>query len=755
MTTEPAKKNHAIKFPLGRQLTLWILAISGVLTLIGTAVQLYLDFRVDVREIDKALNIIETSHIGSLNNDIWVLDEPNIETQLNEMLLLPNIAHVELTMVGLDKLSFGMLPEARYQVSRTYELVYVDQDNSQGVDIGVLVVAATLEDIYAALWDKVSVILVTQAIKTFLISFFIYFLVYFLVTRHLQTISRFITSKRFEQEGALLDLNRTSVGKVGKTEKSDELDLLVSAINEMRHHLQDSLLALSESEHRFRDLADLLPLTVFETDRKGNVTYGNKLALESYGYSQAEVEKGIQLSDLVAEQDFERSIANITKVVEQGLQRAESAEYYARRKDGSLFPVEAYSSPIFVDEKVVGLRGVVVDITRQKQAERQLVFAKNDAERANRVKSEFLASMSHELRTPLNAILGFSELLLLKPDEELTAAQRDYISSIQTAGRHLLGLVNDILDLVMIESDHVSIHLEAVDAAKVVEDSISFASFLASERAVTVVNRFPETASKELFTDRLRLKQILVNLLTNAVKYNEKGGQVILSVEDSKDGFVRFLVKDTGIGIAEADQDGIFQMFHRLDASSLVAREGMGIGLTVSKLLVERLSGDIGFESQKGEGSTFWFELPKADNDKVIFWEEQEATGWEFLDQEHRQALSLLNQMAREGLDPQRKEDLGFRLRGCGLAYLQKVKAVRQVCSIEGTANRLSVSLSDLKAEMKQLLKSWRKAEDETQRAAAQVALIQWWRSRRRDLDPKVIEEAKLQVKEINRTLES
>lgn len=247
----------------------------------------------------------------------------------------------------------------------------------------------------------------------------------------------------------------------------------------------------------------------------------------------------------------------------------------------------------------------------------QLLVAKTEAEEANEAKSEFLASMSHELRTPLNAVLGFAQMLEIDLDKPLEPAQKLHVARIKEGGNQLLGLVNDILDLARIESGHLTLTIESVSANNVVSDCLAMISHLAVENKITIIDEIRDEPAVMLRTDQLRLNQILINLLSNAVKFNNSGGTVTVKGSVIENGFYRISVTDTGIGISKADCTKIFNMFHRVGANSKIARDGTGIGLTVTKLLVERLSGSIDVESDVGQGSTFWFDLPLASNQNV------------------------------------------------------------------------------------------------------------------------------------------
>ena len=273
--------------------------------------------------------------------------------------------------------------------------------------------------------------------------------------------------------------------------------------------------------------------------------------------------------------------------------------------------LEAYSRDL---EATVEQRTAELKITNS-----ELQNSKIEAEMANKAKSEFLASMSHELRTPLNAILGFAQLLQLDAKTPLTERQNGNVEHIINGGNHLLQLINEILDLAKIEANRVDFNIQTINANEVIEDCVTMTMPLANLRSISVTNRAEGAEPQFLKTDAMRLKQVLINLLSNAVKYNRDNGTVSLETQATPDDYLRISVTDTGIGIAEHNFPYVFEKFHRLGTDSAIAKEGTGIGLTVTKLLVERLHGRIGFSSEENFGSTFWIELPLASNTDVTF----------------------------------------------------------------------------------------------------------------------------------------
>ncbi|MEZ4410381.1 MAG: response regulator [Polyangiales bacterium] len=384
------------------------------------------------------------------------------------------------------------------------------------------------------------------------------------------------------------------------------------------------------AEGRMSNLLDIAGDAIVALDASRRVVVFNRRAEALFGYTAVEAQ-ALRAEDLLPEGLWPGESQGAAAPSAAWLR--EPCEVRCLRKGGGSFPAEV--SVARLDEGASSLFTVVVrDITERKRAEaasrdlnasldarvrertaalessnHALEEAKAVAEKASAAKNEFLSRMSHELRTPLNAVLGFAQLLEM---DDLSDPQREAVDDILRAGRHLLDLINEVLDLTRIESGNLSVSLEPVSLGEVADEVVALVSPLAVARSARVTNAILPEAAPALHADRQRLRQVLLNLLANALKYGRAGGSVALSAAPVDDGRWRVSVTDDGPGIDPAAAGRLFAPFERLGAER-TGVEGTGLGLALSRKLTELMGGVIGYAPRAAVGSEFWVELPAAE----------------------------------------------------------------------------------------------------------------------------------------------
>ncbi|AFU98162.1 PAS domain-containing hybrid sensor histidine kinase/response regulator [Simiduia agarivorans] len=290
-------------------------------------------------------------------------------------------------------------------------------------------------------------------------------------------------------------------------------------------------------------------------------------------------------------------------------------EYRMLGGDNQVHWIKGRGSVVLGDDgEVISMAGSNLDITLLKEAEQRVLQARDAAENANRAKSEFLSSMSHELRTPLNAIMGFAQLF--DYDDNLTSEQLENLREIRKAGGHLLQLINDVLDLAKIESGKLTLSLEPVLPSRIVRECIQLVQSLADGRAIKISTDFRRLANAFILADSVRFKQVMLNLLSNAIKYNRMGGSVEVIFSGDGQSGLRIGVRDTGHGIPENKRKEMYQPFNRLGAEGGKV-EGSGVGLVITRRLMEMMHGSIDFESRVGTGTTFWLTFEQVEQPDI------------------------------------------------------------------------------------------------------------------------------------------
>ena len=359
--------------------------------------------------------------------------------------------------------------------------------------------------------------------------------------------------------------------------------------------------ALKESELRFRTMVEMAPDAIFIVNQTGAFIEVNAAACKQLGYTREQL-LSCHVSDILPVSLVAKASWRL-----KTLENADSSyESFHVRSDGTQVPVELNIRKIMLNGNPAML-GIARDITERKQVETVLREAKEVAEDATKVKSEFLANMSHEIRTPLNGIIGMIGLLL---DMDLNAEQYEYAQIASFSGEILLSLINDILDFSKIEARKLELETLDFDLRSTLKDTVDLLAIGAHEKGLELVCLVEPAVPLLLRGDPGRLRQILINLGGNAVKFTDKGKIVIrvsLDGEDEQNVTIRFAVSDTGIGIPANRLDSLFSPFTQVDSSKTRKYGGTGLGLAISKQLAESMGGKIGLESKEGIGSTFWF----------------------------------------------------------------------------------------------------------------------------------------------------
>jgi PAS domain S-box-containing protein len=396
---------------------------------------------------------------------------------------------------------------------------------------------------------------------------------------------------------------------------------LITAVHSIQKKLVDSLRDLSsrtgaqlEREEKFRLLAENMNDALFTNDLDLNITYVNSMGLRMLGYPLEEI-TALHTRDVLTAQSFLKIMTGFKEGVALAMQGGEvkiplvDLEYV--RKDKSTLWGELHVA--FLHDalgRISGFQGIVRDVTERKKAEEAIILAREAAEKASQAKSDFITMMSHELRTPLTSILGFSELLYERRNGGLALEERNLCERISRNSRHLLNLINNILDIASIESGKMEIIPQEIDLRTLIGEAVAMMSSLAGRKPVEIRTEFPaDVPSVE--TDGVKLMQVLINILGNSIKFTEKGRISVAARRKAGDpAQVEVSVTDTGIGIPPDKLNKIFEKFEQ--AEDVLTRKfgGAGLGLSVSRALMEMLGGNISVASKVGSGSTFTLTLP-------------------------------------------------------------------------------------------------------------------------------------------------
>ena len=416
---------------------------------------------------------------------------------------------------------------------------------------------------------------------------------------------------------------------IADSERNDEFEEIFGALRTFK----ESVINLRSSEdHKSAILEGALD-AIITTDEMGNVLEFNASAEELFKYRSEDV-TGRDITDLI----FPPEIRERRRQAWQKIRSHDPSVSFGQRYEISACDAHGKRLPVEISishsEEYEFFTAFIRDITDRRKAEEKIQLAQHDLERrveertvelakakevaegANQAKSQFLSSMSHELRTPMNAILGFGQFLQHNPAEPLTESQNDSIGHILKGGEHLLNLINEVLELSKIEAGKEEVSLENISLPEVMEECIDIGHQVAEKYDIEIIPQFSFDKKIEVRADYTRFKQVILNLISNAAKYNRPNGKIYLRTGDGASGFIRVEIADTGFGIPEEKRAQLFEPFERLGAETSEI-EGTGIGLTITRKLMELMNGSIGFDTITDKGSTFWIDIPLVEDANI------------------------------------------------------------------------------------------------------------------------------------------
>lgn len=408
----------------------------------------------------------------------------------------------------------------------------------------------------------------------------------------------------------------------------ETLQEAIEHLTDQNKQLRKKELEILENQTKFQAISDTALDAIIMINSKGKVTYWSKAAERILGYTKQEiVTKNMHL--LLAPEKYKSAymegIKNF-KNTGQGNAIGKTLELEALKKDGTIIPIELSVSSIKLHDEWHAV-GILRDITERKKLEKELAYERENLEdivkirtqelnkslkmleEASSHKDKFLSGMSHELRTPLNAIIGFTDMLKVQYFGALNDKQLEYINLIGNSGQHLLSLINDLLDISKIDAGSMEFYNEKLSFKDLMLEITSMMDQQIKKKQLNF-NCYIQPDIGFIVTDKLRFKQIMFNLLSNALKFTPEDGFIEIKTEITEKNKLKIYVKDSGIGISEENHERIFSEFYQLDPNRDQALGGTGIGLALTKRLVELQGGQIGLKSKPGEGSTFWFILP-------------------------------------------------------------------------------------------------------------------------------------------------
>lgn len=587
---------------LGHKIALWIVLISGIFTILTTILQIYLDYKSDLKDIEKVLDIVKKSHINSLEYAVWNLDLNNIETELEELLQLPYISHVSLKEINYIFMEKGSLPDIGYQYPQDFILHSVHHAPQKR--IGILTVTVSLKNVYSRMWYKLFILLISHGVKTFFVSFFILFLVHSLITRHIETISDYFKSLSPEKKIEKLTLKKNTLFLPFRT--VHELDLLVSRINSMQETISQRQSELVQEKERLQVTLRSIGDGFITTDTFGKVTMINKVAEHLTGWTQKEAE-GFDITDV-----FHIIDATTRKVSQNPVQIALESSSIVEladnnilvSRDGNERLINDSVAPIF-DEKsqIIGVVLVFCDITEKKLMEKHL----QQVQKMNAI-STLAGGIAHDFNNMLSVITGNLSIALsdLNPKHELF----ELLSETYDGARKAESLTQQLLTF----SKGGEPIKKISNINKLLQESAKFV--ISGTKTRLIFDLDPQLMPAEI--DSGQINQVISNLVINANQAMLDGGTITIQTNnfllDAQNKFslppgryIKISIIDQGIGIPEKNILHVFEPFYT------TKEKGNGLGLAISYSIIKKHGGHMSVSSSYGNGATFNIYLPASE----------------------------------------------------------------------------------------------------------------------------------------------
>ena len=379
---------------------------------------------------------------------------------------------------------------------------------------------------------------------------------------------------------------------------------------------------LKASEKKFKDLADLLPQTIYETDINGNITYINKQGYNSFGYSEETIKQGLNALSFIHQNDIPRAKQNIARILSG--KTVEDNTYIVIRKDGDTFPVSIYSKPIIIDNKTVGMRGIIIDISNQKKAEEAIHQQNIQLQERNEELDAFSHTVAHDLINPVGTMMGFADLLIDGFNEMSDEKKLYYLDIIIKSGTKTKQIISSLLLFANVRKSEIQ--TEELYMSDIINESlIRLESIIKDSNAIIIKQKIWPVAMGYAPW----IEEVWVNYISNAIKYGGSPPRIEIGYDIGKSKnlpkhMVRFWIRDNGLGISVDDQKRVFNKFERLEQMKI---EGHGLGLSIVRRIIEKLGGEVGVESKEGEGSLFYFTIPCKTDSKIKYESKNLMTG--------------------------------------------------------------------------------------------------------------------------------